>query len=212
MTKRHTSKIGDFKIEQIINGAWKQNAYVLSKRDSCGCIIIDPGSQPEVISEIIKNSEKQPLAIFNTHGHYDHIGAVSQLSREYDIDFFLHSGDARLVKRANVYKLVFDSGKNVEVPEKFNALDDLEGARQDKYFGVLIHHTPGHTEGSVCLDFGDIVFTGDTIFSSGPGRSDLPGGNAGKLSLSIEIINREFYDKVIYPGHGKNFTIGPQAF
>ena len=207
MITRYASKVGEFEVEQIINGSWNQNAYILSKSGSQDCLIIDPGSEAESISDIIKIMEKRPLAIINTHGHYDHIGAVEYLSKEYDVDFFLHSRDAKLVKRANVYKIIFDSGKNVEVPKRHRALDHLIGTRLEKYFGLQIHHTPGHTEGSVCLEFGDIVFSGDTILSSGPGRSDLPGGNANKLNLSIEIINREFGGKIIYPGHGKPFNI-----
>ena len=84
----------------ITNGTWQQNCYLIKNDNSNECIIIDPGSEiDEIISEI-KKIDSRPIAILNTHGHYDHIGAVSELKEEYKIKFYVHSKDKKLIPPA----------------------------------------------------------------------------------------------------------------
>ena len=191
----------------ITNGTWQQNCYLIKNDNSNECIIIDPGSEiDEIISEI-KKIDSRPIAILNTHGHYDHIGAVSELKEEYKIKFYVHSKDKQLIKHANLYRIIFDNTKMIKIPKIDSFLESDHGITSDNKWKHSIIFTPGHTEGSCCLIFDNIIFTGDTLLSNGPGRTDLPGGNKRKLKNSLELLKKIGTDKLVFPGHGKPFNL-----
>lgn len=182
------------------------NCYIV--HDSENCIIIDPGDEPEKIINYIKNSGMKPLAIFNTHGHFDHIGAVKKLKEEFGIKFYIHENDVFLVKEAASHG-VFFGFMNVEIPEVDEYVKDGDEYR----FGELsfnVIHTPGHSPGGVCYYFEkeNIIFSGDTLFELSIGRTDFPYGDIDELIHSIK--NKLFIlgnDVIVYPGHGEKTTI-----
>ena len=166
-------------IMQITNGPMKQNCYIVSKDGYA--LIIDPGSEDERIITEIENNKLQPIAILNTHAHFDHIGAVEIIRKRYNIPFFLSDADLPLMRRANLYRLIFNGKTNVTVPTEVCSVIDLRIANLDP-FEVQVIDTPGHTEGGMSFVIGDALFTGDTLMGNGPGRSDLPGGNKDDLA------------------------------
>ena len=149
----------------------------------------------------------QPVAILNTHAHYDHIGAVSWLLEKYKIPFFLHGQDEKLLKQANLYKILFENKNSISIPpfsEDFaKGPEDLRVAG----FSVRVIHTPGHTAGGVCLLIGSYLFSGDTLMPGGPGRTDLPGGDKVKLKDSLQKLRELPDDYLVYSGHGKPFML-----
>ena len=183
------------------NGKWRQRCYILNN-DSNEVLIIDPGSQAEDIISIIDQNRWVPLAVFNTHAHYDHIGAISDLIDYYGIPIYLHGDDMDLLKRANMYKLVFDSSQSIRLPSQILDLKDLNKKVTVGRFLFSWIPTPGHTNGGVCYVFPGCLFTGDTLLKNGQGRTDLPGGDANALNASLETLSTLPGDMTIYPGHG----------
>ena len=186
------------------NGPWRQNCYLVHhRRDG---LIIDPGSDADRISDELDRIKVRPLAILNTHAHFDHIGAVAPLMAQYGIPFYLHSADAPLLRRANLYRLMFDGKTSIKVPDTF---EDLEGVEtlQIGPFNIQVLVTPGHTLGGVSFLFEDSVFTGDTLMTSGPGRHDLPGGDVELLRHSMTVYESLAEGKTAYAGHGKPFDL-----
>jgi glyoxylase-like metal-dependent hydrolase (beta-lactamase superfamily II) len=193
-------------VTTFTNGKWRQNCYLVSNTQR-QVLIIDPGSDSDAISGLVAELELKPIAILNTHAHYDHIGAVVELLKKYEISFYLHNADAKLLKQANLYKLLFEAKNSILVP----ALDeDFANLPSDVVLGdfkIGVIHTPGHTAGSVCLIIDNHLFSGDTLLPNGPGRTDLPGGDRTALSKSLGTLRELPQDLVVYPGHGKPFTL-----
>lgn len=189
------------------NGKWRQNCYIVTG-DNGEALIIDPGSDLDGVVNKVEGLGVKPVAILNTHAHYDHIGAVAGLRKSYHIPFYLHPDDETLLKRANVYKLFFESKANLDIPLFDKAYPIESGAICNiDSFSVAAIHTPGHTAGSVCLLLGSILFSGDTLLPNGPGRSDLPGGDANLLEDSLKRLRRLPSETIVFPGHGKPFDL-----
>ncbi|MEQ8322563.1 MAG: MBL fold metallo-hydrolase [Rhodospirillales bacterium] len=190
---------------QITNGPMKQNCYLVY--DDHSALIIDPGSEAERIVEQIECHDLQPLAILNTHAHFDHIGAVEALRLQYDIPFYLHDGDVALMRRANLYRLIFSGETSVRVPTEVRSYCNLEATALAP-FDVKVIETPGHTEGGVSLLIDDALFTGDTLMCNGPGRTDLPGGCKPDMAQSLLKYQSLPPYLTIYAGHGRPVSLG----
>jgi hydroxyacylglutathione hydrolase len=193
-------------INTFVNGKWLQNCFLVTNHLR-QALIIDPGSDPEGITKLVSELGVQPVAILNTHAHYDHVGAVSALIQKFEVPFFLHGNDKKLLKQANLYKMLFESKNNISIPDF--GVDFAIGPEVLSVadFTVNVIHTPGHTAGSVCLVIGNALFSGDTLMSGGPGRTDLPGGDKIKLKDSLQKLRELPEDRIVYAGHGKPFML-----
>ena len=191
----------------IPNGMWKQNCYIVVNFLN-EAIIIDPGSEGEKIGAAIADLAVKPLAILNTHAHYDHIGAVDYLAKKYAIPFYLHTGDEKLLKQANLFKILFESTNSILIP-KIDIPIETIGRNKNGIdgFDVSIIETPGHTNGGVCILLGKLMFSGDTLLPNGPATTNLPGGSAEKLVESLNLLKKLPGDILVYPGHGKPFFL-----
>lgn len=193
-------------VKVLTVGPLAENCIIYSKGNRC--IIFDPGDEGDKIVEYIKQNSFEPLYILNTHGHFDHIGAVRYLQKYFNIPFYLHSDDNYLIK-SSAESILF-AFIRVEVPEKICFLNDNEIIKfEDEEF--LVIHTPGHTKGSVCFynSKSNILISGDTLFNNSIGRTDLPGGDYNSLIDSIR--NKLFLlpeNTIVYPGHGIETNIG----
>ncbi len=143
--------------------------------------------------------DRRIAAILLTHGHFDHIGAVDAL-RGKDVPVLVHALDAELLgdPRRNVSWMI---GREVTAKPAQRLLKDGDTVDQAGVcFQVL--HTPGHTAGSVCYAAENELFTGDTLFlGGGYGRTDLPGGDANAMRISLRRLMPLTVGKNIYPGH-----------
>lgn len=189
------------------NGKWKQNCYVVSDDHTGQALLIDPGSEAQQIQQLILDRELAPIAILNTHAHYDHIGAVAPLMSYYGIPFYLHGGDEKLLKQANLYKILFESKSPVIIPDATHDLSKQGGSVKIGGFEVAVLFTPGHTQGSTCLKIGTDLFSGDTLLPGGLGRTDLPGGDKRLLASSVELLRTLPHTTMVWPGHGRSFTL-----
>jgi len=169
--------------------------------------LIDPGSEAFKIKRYIDENALKPLAIIATHGHIDHVGAVKELKEVYNIPFYMSSKDVKLLRQANLYRVLFNISEPVIAPVVSNELSSSEHILKIHPFDIKIMITPGHTAGSVCLIIDDEIFSGDTILAECLGRTDLPGGNKDALTESISRLRKLPNDMMVWPGHGRSFFL-----
>lgn len=201
-------KIKDFEIIKVITGGdWKENSYLVMNHRKKVQYIIDPGYN---CYSLMKSYLEEPMqsgwicCILITHPHHDHLAGAEEMSEKTGVPCLIHPEDKRVYMHVSTYALRF-TGHMLKRPENVQWLDEsmekhlLEG-------GVEVLKTPGHTSGSVCYDFGEFIFTGDTLLNGKIGRTDLPGSDRLVLEKSIDKLTG-LSDKIIYPGHGEQWTI-----
>jgi hydroxyacylglutathione hydrolase len=184
------------------------------------CVLIDAPPDPGAIIERLQLHELRLAAIFNTHGHIDHIGGVGSLvhglEHGHDIDVRIHDGDRHMLLDpigTSGQLGAYLEGLDLRPPELIYCIDDGERIRGCGMTFTAIH-TPGHTQGSVCFtlqvdDQPPILFSGDHLFAGSIGRTDLPGGSMTQLMSSMaEKILPLVDDTQVLPGHGATTTIG----
>ena len=178
-------------------GELATRCYVLWLEGRDDCLVIDPGAEAETIRRACGG--KRIAAILLTHGHFDHIGAVRELMAE-DTVLAVHRLDAPLLgdPQANVSWML---GRSVTAPAPTRLLeegDEVEAAGMT----LRVLHTPGHTPGGACYQAENALFTGDTMFHAGYGRTDLPGGSDAELGRSLHRLYPLARKYTVYPGHG----------
>ncbi len=197
-------------LERVLVGSMGVNCYILAVNDGSAAIVIDPGDQAQLIRRALERHKLEPAFIINTHGHYDHIGA----DNAFGVPVYVHKLDAPLLTEPllNMSGL-FSTPYRVESEIRF--LEDNQIITLDTLH-LKVLHVPGHTRGGIALlmqkPANNVVFTGDTLFRQGVGRSDLDGGSPEALNRSIkEKLFTLPLDTRIYPGHGGPSTIGEEA-
>lgn len=177
------------------------NSYLVSDQDST--FIIDPGADGEKILAFIQEKNLEVDKIILTHGHFDHIGAVAYIQEKTGAKLFIHSEDKEYSMDGQK-NLSYFTGDLIETvsPDSLLEEGDLIGN-----FRVI--HSPGHTPGSICLynEEEGILFSGDTIFKNGYGRTDFPGGDQQTLFNSIRKLLQLPDETIVLPGHGPSTTI-----
>ena len=189
-------------IKRLVVGQLYTNCYLVSSKNK-NAFIIDPGGDIQIIREYIIKETLKVSFIINTHSHIDHIKAACELG----FPVYIHKLDAPALEdpRNNYSASLFGDFKACK-PAKL--LQDKEMIKLDE-LEVEVIHTPGHTPGGICLKIENAVFTGDTLFKDGIGRTDFPGGSYEQLISSIRNRLLCLEDNIkIYPGHGESSTIG----
>lgn len=168
------------------------NCYLLLDEETGKGAIVDPGGAGDAIADAADKMGMTPVAIFLTHGHYDHTGAAPDLRAKYpDATVYLHAADAAMTKRVD--SLMPDVGETTAYDEG----DEIAVGS----LTVRVYHTPGHSQGSVTLEVGDVLFTGDTLFQGSCGRTDLAGGSPDLMAKSLRRLVGFEGDRQVLPGH-----------
>ena len=186
------------KIVNLPLGDYQPNTYILYNEGSDKCLVIDPGYEPHQILRYVNQLGLEIEAILLTHGHFDHVGGVRALVADTDCGVYMNDREtampAMMTAGPLYYTHSYDEGDTLT----------LAGLT----FTVLA--TPGHTPGSVCLDFGDHLFTGDTLFAGSCGRTDLPGGDGKQLRQSLARLAKIEKHCWIHAGHGGGSYLGKE--
>jgi hydroxyacylglutathione hydrolase len=186
------------------------------------CVIIDAPPDPTNIVKRLAHHELRLAALFNTHGHLDHVGGVGTLVHTLengaDVEVRIHDGDRHMLLDPGGTSgslAQYLEGLDLRPPEVIHGIDDGERIRGCGMTFTAIH-TPGHTQGSVCFsleveDQPPILFSGDHLFAGSIGRTDLAGGSMDQLMGSMaEKILPLSDDTAVLPGHGPTTTIGTE--
>lgn len=187
------------KLETIVLGVNQTNCYLLWNGNHV--LIIDPAARAERIREHLA-SDSIVDAILLTHGHFDHIGAVDELAHEYSCPVYIHEKDVHFLKDSNRN---YSFSKNIVVHTPTKNL--TEGKHQIGSFVMEVFETPGHSDGSVVIQIENYLFTGDTLFKSDVGRTDLYSGSDSKLEHSLQFLKQLDSQLLVLPGHGPSSTI-----
>ncbi len=195
------------RMEVAAFGPWQANAYLVWDGRSTDALVLDPGmgaAQP-LVERVAANGLNLHL-VANSHGHIDHIFDNAPLMRASGAPLAIHPDDA--------YRLTGRNNYGFEV-EPSVATRDLIGGEQlrigDLVFDIL--HTPGHSEGSVCLyeERLGLLLSGDVLFAGAYGRTDLPGGDDIQMVASLARLAREIPGNVrVLPGHGPETTLAAE--
>lgn len=197
------------KVERLVVGQLSTNCYLVFS--SSQAVIIDPGDDGDYIARRIQDLGLVPQAILATHGHFDHILAVTELKLVFKIPFYLHRADLTILKRTRLTAKFF-TGLEVDPPPQVDKyLTDGQTIKLGRE-KLKVVHTPGHTQGSVSFYSSSNLFVGDTLFAGGgKGRTDLSGGDEKKIERSVKKILKLPKDTAIFPGHGEETTVGEEA-
>lgn len=193
------------KVKRIVVGQFFTNCYLVWCEKTKKCIIIDPGAESEKIKKEIEKEGLKPEIIINTHGHIDHIGE----NEKFSLPVYIHKLDEELLKSPEKNLSLFFTEPFICNCET-RILEDGDVIKIGNV-SLKVLHTPGHTEGSICLIGEEIAFTGDTLFAGGIGRTDFPGGDKEKLINSIKKLLTFPEKTVIFPGHNEISTVGKEA-
>ena len=187
------------------------NCTILGDEETREAIVIDPGDD---VSRIHKRLTEQGLKlkqILVTHGHIDHVGGALKLKRLTGAPIYLNENDLPLLEMMDTQA----SWIGVTPPETAPPDEGLKDGQLVglEHYPAQVLHTPGHTQGSICLYFAplNLLIAGDTLFARSIGRTDLPGGSFEKIMRSLREVVLTLPDEtVVIPGHGPRTTIGEE--
>jgi len=186
-------------IKTIPVGMLETNCYVVTDEDSKKCAIIDPGADSNTILDYVETNNLTPVAVFLTHGHYDHHLALDAVLEDTNVPAYIHDGEVNRSGQQGRHKLDYNEKLSFYAEGDVINVGNLE-------FKVM--ETPGHSIGSVTLMCNDALFTGDTLFRGDCGRTDLEGGNDDVMLQSLKRLSMLDGDYEVYPGHAESSTLG----
>lgn len=179
------------------------NNYLLIDEESKEAALVDCSAvNPDVKNALEKRGAKLKYILL-THGHFDHVAGI----RPTDAQIIMHEKDLPILNQANMYLPAFGIPE-ITIPKVDIYIKDGEVLKLGNT-EIKVIYTPGHTQGGVCYLVDNMLFSGDTIFHESVGRCDLEGGSFEQLVESIKTkIFTLSNDVIIYPGHGKQTTVG----
>lgn len=179
-------------IKKFVLGALENNVYLLIKEKDA--VLIDC-KQPAVILRYLEKNGLKLKMILLTHGHFDHVHGLEEIKEKTGAEVLVNKKDVGLQYGGEIAAdIFFTDGQRL----KFGGEE------------IKVIFTPGHTPGSVCFLTGNHLFSGDTLFKQGVGRTDLPGGNALELEKSLQRVLALPPETKVYPGHGEETTVGKE--
>lgn len=196
------------KVDHRTVGVFEENCYLVTDESSGRAVLIDPGDEGQRIVDMVRGAGVTLDAIWLTHAHIDHIGAIAAVRRAFDVPVLLHPLDlpyyTRLSARAaEMYGIDFEQP---EGPDRELADGDVLECGAMRF---TVMHVPGHAPGLVSFNGEGAAFGGDLLFAGSIGRTDLPLGSPSDMDASLERFAAGLPDAtIVHPGHGPTTTLG----
>lgn len=191
----------------------QENTYIVFD-DSKECVIIDPGchnaGEKSYLKQYISELGLKPVALLNTHCHFDHVFGNNFVCDEYGIESWAHKDEIKNIARFEAGASLFGIyGENPRNPSKFLKDGDVFKFGNSELEAI---HTPGHSPGALCFysKTDKFLISGDTLFAESIGRTDLPDGDYDLIKNSLKKLMKLPEDTEVYCGHGPNTTIGSE--
>jgi glyoxylase-like metal-dependent hydrolase (beta-lactamase superfamily II) len=191
LTRPAHYETSDVRIDKIVVGGYENNVFILRDKGTGEAVLIDAANEHDLLLQVSKATGVR--RVLTTHGHFDHIQAVTQM-RDAGLDVGIATEDAEMLPG---YDFIIPDDEEIRV-----------GALKLKTI-----HTPGHTRGSTCflLEGHPVLFSGDTLFPGGVGNTTFEGGDFPTI---IQSVDRRLFtlpeDTLVLPGHGLDTTIGSE--
>ena len=193
------------KIETLVCGALEENAYIVTGPEEGVCAVIDPGDDEAALLRAVEGRKVDKILL--THGHYDHILGAGALMEKTGAPLYVGAGDMAMLGDEKL--CLYDPGVS---RARFSPLTATAYGDTVEAAGIVFRvcPTPGHTPGGVCLyaENEKVIFTGDTLFMGGYGRTDFPGGSFAQIRSSLRFLLSLPGETAFYPGHGQCGAIG----
>lgn len=191
-------------IKKMIN-PFSTNSYILVQEGHA--VLVDPVGDPEKFAESIAEKGAVCSAIIYTHGHYDHIASAEVMYERFQVPLYIHVLDKEMLYDAEKNLSVFFS-RNFFLEPTIPIITMEDGqVLEIETLKILVHHTPGHTPGSVCLESDSDLYTGDTLFEGSIGRTDFPGSDHSAMEESLKKLKEMDPALNVHPGHGASSTL-----
>jgi len=192
-------------------GPLQCNCSIVGDEETREAMVIDPGDQVEDILHILREAKLQLKQIVITHAHIDHVGGAMKLKAVTGATILMNQSDYALLKMLDMQA----AWVGMQPPGDVKIDEGIGDGRVLHIGGIAgnVMHTPGHTEGSICLHFPQqkMLIAGDTLFAGSIGRTDLPGGSMEKILRSLHTRVLALPDETqVTPGHGPQTTIGEE--
>ena len=200
--------MGQIEIKSMTLGMVATNCYLIINKETKEALLIDPADNALRISNVIEENVCTLKAILLTHGHFDHIMALNELKKRYNVPVYAHEEEEDVLKQSSLNMsgmigLIYTTQADIYVKDG----EHLKLAGLD----IIVLHTPGHTKGGVCyyLPEEKVLMSGDTLFHCSIGRTDFPTGSMSQLVRSVKEQLFVLPDDVqVYPGHDSVTSIG----
>lgn len=224
----------NLEIKTLVVGRLFTNCYIAADKKTKQAFVLDPGAAPEKILSLLDPKLYTLIAILVTHCHFDHIGAVAQLKKKFNVPFLIPKGEEPVLALAKATSKIW-TGQEIKVPPKPDGFlkEGCEVKIGKVKFKVI--STPGHSPAGVSLyatqspdfigtawqsrvpikdrnlrDAKNFLFSGDTLFAGSIGRTDLPGGSDEEMKQSLKKLLKLPNETLVFPGHGERTTIGEE--
>ena len=195
-------------VEWVTVGPFQENSYLVTDQATRRSVLVDPGDEAARIVRMIRAADVEIDAIWLTHGHLDHIGAVAAITRQWKVPVLLHRDDLVLYRRATqqaaFYGIEFEQPADPDGEFTDGDVLSVGGSR------FTVRHTPGHSPGHVAFVGENLMLGGDLLFAGSIGRTDLPLSNPEAMEASLALVSTFQPDIVVYPGHGPPTSIGAE--
>lgn len=200
--------MGQIEIKSMTLGMVATNCYIIINKETKEALLIDPADNALRISNVIEENVCTLKAILLTHGHFDHIMALNELKKRYNVPVYAHEEEEDVLKQSSLNMSgmigqIYTTQADIYVKDG----EHLKLAGLD----IIVLHTPGHTKGGVCyyLPEEKVLMSGDTLFHCSIGRTDFPTGSMSQLVRSVKEQLFVLPDDVqVYPGHDSVTSIG----
>lgn len=200
-------------VKKLILGSLATNCYFVSDPKTQKALIIDPADSGDYLTQKIQELNLKPMVIVATHGHFDHVLGSLELQLNFQIPFLIHQKDQKLIGNAAKSAQYWTRLKEKPLsPAQVNRFLNNKTILKIGQIKLQIIETPGHTPGSICLwcQKENLLFSGDTLFAKGVGRTDLSGGSQKELTKSLKKLFSLPDKTKVFPGHGPKTTISQE--